>query len=152
MDLKSTIEAVAELYAELYDAIRLRCSTVLIDKLVRGAELCGCARLLQFATLAGPATLLLAKMGHRICCVGANRVRVVVRDRPKACPSVELASFEVAHLTMDHLDLVRVASAWHWIAPAARTALLEEIRRLIEVQFAGVCHYYAMSLQIVQRK
>ena len=115
MDLKSTIEAVAE----LYDAIRLRCSTVLIDKLVRGAELCGCARLLQFATLAGPATLLLAKMGHRICCVGANRVRVV-RDRPKACPSVELASFEVAHLTMDHL--ARVASAWHWIAPAARTA------------------------------
>ena len=126
-------------------------STVLIEKLVRGAGLRGCARLLQFATLTGPATLLLAKMGHRISCVGANRVRVI-RDRPKAYPSVELASFEVAHLTMDHLDLACVASAWHWIAPAARTALLEDIRRLIEVQFAGVCHYYAMSLQIVQRK
>ena len=69
-----------------------------------------------------------AKMGHRISCVGANRVRVV-RDRPKAYPSVELASFEVAHLTTDHLDLARVASAWAWIAPAAGTALLEDTRR-----------------------
>jgi hypothetical protein len=32
-------------------------------------------------------------------------------------------------------------------------ALLEDIRRLIEVRFAGqVCLHYAMSLQIAQRK
>src|SRR5215468_1866439 len=113
MDLKSTIEAEAELYAELYDAIRLRCSAVLIDNLVPEP---GCAGVRDADRTSD---LLLAKMGHRISYVGANRVRVV-RDRPKAYPSVELASFEVAHLTMDHL--ARVASAWHWIAPAARTA------------------------------
>jgi hypothetical protein len=79
----------------------------------------------------------------------------VARDRPKAYPSVELvnASFEPAQPTMAILDLAYVASAWHWMTAAARTALLEDIRRLIEVQFAGqVCQHFAMSLQIAQRK
>src|SRR5262245_59380666 len=57
----------------------------------------------------------------------------------------------VTYSREDYINLLRTYSPTLAISAAAR--LLEDIRRLIEVRFAGqVCQHYAMSLQIAQRK
>jgi hypothetical protein len=59
----------------------------------------------------------------------------------------------VTYPAEDDVNLLGTYSPTLAMAAAARTALLEDIRRLIEVRFAGqVCQHYAMSLQIAQRQ
>src|SRR5215470_14160852 len=111
--------------AELYDAIRPRYPEALFGALVNAARLQPDAHLLEIAPGTGQATLPLARRGYHITAVelGANMARVAQANL-KDYPQVEIinASFEEADLPLGGFDLVYVASALHWITPAARFA------------------------------
>jgi ubiquinone/menaquinone biosynthesis C-methylase UbiE len=119
MDFRSMFDDVAE----LYDAIRPRYPEALFDELVVAAGLRSGMHLCEIAPGTGQATQTLARRGYRITAVelGANMARIA-RDRLKDYPNVEIvhSSFEEVDLPVRALDLVFVATAFHWIDPSVR--------------------------------
>jgi SAM-dependent methyltransferase len=109
--------------AELYDRVRPGYPYRMFDDLAQLAGVGPGCRVLEIGAGTGIATVPLAGRGCRITAVelGANMAAVAAR-KLAAYPDVEVvvADFEEWPLRPEPFDLVLVATAYHWLDPAAR--------------------------------
>ena len=111
------------LHAALYDAMRHRYPTALVERVIAYANVTRVSRLLEIGSGTGIATLPFAERGFAIECVELSEAMAsVARAKLAAFPRarVHATSFEEFDAEAASFDVVMSAQAWHWIAPDVR--------------------------------
>ncbi|MEU4092229.1 class I SAM-dependent methyltransferase [Streptomyces sp. NPDC026673] len=124
-DERTSLRAVFDEDAELYDRVRPGYPGALFDDLAALGDLGAGARVLEIGCGTGQATVPLAERGLRVTAVELGpSMAEVARRRLSAFPSVEVvtAAFEDWPLPGEPYDAVVSATAFHWIDPAVRVA------------------------------
>ncbi|MGW3247106.1 class I SAM-dependent methyltransferase [Streptomyces sp. NPDC001070] len=119
----SSLRAVFDEDAELYDRARPGYPAALFDDLAESGGLGPGARVLEIGCGTGQATVPLAERGCRITAVELGpAMAAVARRRLAGFPEVEVvtAAFEDWPLPDEPFDAVVSATAFHWIDPAVR--------------------------------
>ncbi|UQT56086.1 class I SAM-dependent methyltransferase [Streptomyces durmitorensis] len=109
--------------AELYDRVRPRYPSGLIDALVQQAQLSPRSRVLEVAPGTGQLTVPLARVGGVLTAVELGPALAAVARRnlaPYPRAHVEVAEFEAWPLPPEPYDLVVCATAFHWLDPDVR--------------------------------
>lgn len=120
--------------AELYDRARPGYGDDIVDPLVARAGLARGSRVLEIAPGTGQLTVPLAARGLRVTAVELGPAMAAVARRnlaavPGADARVETAEFETWRRPGEPFDAVAVATAFHWIDPARRVALVADALR-----------------------
>ena len=109
--------------AELYDKIRPAYPEELFDALIQTTGLNASSKLLEIAPGTGQATVSLARRGLDITAVElGHRMSEIARKNLREFDAVRVmtGAFEDVELADESFDAVYVATAFHWIEPAAR--------------------------------
>lgn len=113
-DLKTTFDAVAE----LYDRGRPTYPPEIFDELVALSGTPGGGRVIEIGCGTGQATVAMAKRGYRITAVelGPNLASIAARNlAPYPNVDVQVAAFEDWPLPPEPFDLVMAATSFHWL-------------------------------------
>ena len=118
--------------AELYDRVRPRYPSGLVEELVAQAGLGPESRVLEIAPGTGQLTVPLAGIGSNLTAVELGPALAAVARRnlaPYPRAHVEVAEFETWALPPEPYDLVVCATAFHWLDPAVRAPKMREALR-----------------------
>jgi len=126
-DSRERLRATFDTAADIYHRARPAYPDELFDELVRTAALGPGSRLLEVGCATGKATEPFARRGFAITCVEIGEELAAAAQRNLAAYDhvhIFNASFETWRpADGQRFDLVYIATAWHWLDPAARCRL-----------------------------